>query len=175
MIQQLSFWVYIWKRKRKMLIWKDTGTHSSTGASQAALVVKNLPADARAGDIGDTGSIPGLGRSPGRGHSNPHQYFAWRIPWTEEPDRLQSIGLHGIVHNWSNRPYGLRVSRDEFKSQNQSLHWKRRNGKETARNIYSNNKRITLDDEKGCRDGESSTKTGLEEPQTLWTSWLPFL
>ena len=39
---------------------------------QVVLVVKNLSANA--GDVGDTGSIPGLGRSPGRGHSNPHQY-----------------------------------------------------------------------------------------------------
>ena len=36
------------------------------------LIVKNLPANA--GDTGDTGSIPGLGRSPGEGHGNPLQY-----------------------------------------------------------------------------------------------------
>ena len=35
-------------------------------------VVKNLPANA--GDEGDTGWIPGLGRSPGAGNSNPFQY-----------------------------------------------------------------------------------------------------
>ena len=40
-------------------------------ASQAALVVKNLPANAA--DIRDAGSIPGLGRSPGGGNSNPFQ------------------------------------------------------------------------------------------------------
>jgi len=34
-----------------------------------ALVVKNPPANAR--DIRDAGSIPGSGRSPGRGHGNP--------------------------------------------------------------------------------------------------------
>ena len=34
-----------------------------------ALVVKSLPA--KAGDIRDMGSIPGLGRSPGRGHGKP--------------------------------------------------------------------------------------------------------
>ena len=28
-----------------------------------------------AGDAGDTGSIPGLGRSPGEGRGNPLQYF----------------------------------------------------------------------------------------------------
>ena len=43
----------------------------SEGASQVALVVKNL---VNAGDIKDTGSILGLGRSPGRGHGNPLQY-----------------------------------------------------------------------------------------------------
>ena len=35
-------------------------------------VVKNLPASAR--DIKDTGSVPGLGRSPGIGQGNPLQY-----------------------------------------------------------------------------------------------------
>ena len=39
--------------------------YKAEGASQVALVVKNLPANA--GDIRDMGSIPGLGRSPGEG------------------------------------------------------------------------------------------------------------
>jgi len=41
---------------------------------------------------------PGLGRS-GVGNGNPLQYFAWKIPWTEEPGRLQSIGLKRVRHN----------------------------------------------------------------------------
>ena len=41
------------------------------GASQVALVVKNLPVNA--GDTRDVGSIPGLGRYPGIGNSNPLQ------------------------------------------------------------------------------------------------------
>ena len=40
--------------------------------SQVALMVKNSPANA--GDIRDTGLIPGFGGSPGGGHSNPLQY-----------------------------------------------------------------------------------------------------
>ena len=36
------------------------------------LVVKNLPANA--GDIRDTGSIPGSGKSPGGGNGYPLQY-----------------------------------------------------------------------------------------------------
>ena len=41
-------------------------------ASQVALVVKNLPANA--GDTGDTGLIPGSGRSSGEGSGSPLQY-----------------------------------------------------------------------------------------------------
>ena len=54
------------------------------------LVVKNMPADA--GDVKDTSSVPGSERSPGGGNGNPLQYLAWRIPWTEEPSGLQSMG-----------------------------------------------------------------------------------
>ena len=43
-------------------------------ASQVALVVPPATAPASAGDIRDTGSIPGSGRSPGGGHGNPLQY-----------------------------------------------------------------------------------------------------
>ena len=48
------------------------------GASQVALVVKNPPANA--GDIGDLGSIPGSGRSPGGGHGSPLQYSCLKKP-----------------------------------------------------------------------------------------------
>ena len=41
-------------------------------------MVKNLPADA--GDIRDTGSILGLGRSSGGGHGNPLQYSCLENP-----------------------------------------------------------------------------------------------
>ena len=40
--------------------------------SQVVLVVKNLPASA--GDARDAGSIPGLGRSPGKGNGKPLQH-----------------------------------------------------------------------------------------------------
>ena len=48
---------------------------------------KNLPVRG-----GAMGSIPGLGRSPRGGHGNPSIILAWRIPWIEEPDGLQSTG-----------------------------------------------------------------------------------
>ena len=43
-----------------------------------ALVVKNLPANAR--DVRDAGSIPESGRSPGGGHGNPLQYSCLENP-----------------------------------------------------------------------------------------------
>ena len=36
--------------------------------------------------------IPGLGRSLGEGNGYHSSILAWRIPWTEEPVRLQSMG-----------------------------------------------------------------------------------
>ena len=66
------------------------------------LVVKNPPATA--GDVRGVGAIPGSGRFPRRNpltaaHSS---ILAWRIPWTEEPGRLQSIASQRIGHYWSN-------------------------------------------------------------------------
>ena len=52
--------------------------------------------------VGDLGSIPGLGRSPGGGHGNPLQYPClenpWRIPGTEEPEGLQCMRSQRIGH-----------------------------------------------------------------------------
>ena len=41
---------------------------------------------------GDTGSIPGLRRSPGEEMAIHSSTPAWKIPWMEEPGRLQSMG-----------------------------------------------------------------------------------
>ena len=57
------------------------------------LSAKNLPAKA-----GDTGLILGLGRSPGVGNGNPPDLLPGTIPWTEEPGRLQSMGLQRVGH-----------------------------------------------------------------------------
>ena len=48
---------------------------------------------------GDTGSIPGSGRYPGVGGGNPLQYSCWKISWTEEPGRLQSMESQRVGHN----------------------------------------------------------------------------
>ena len=48
------------------------------GASQVVLVVNNQPVNA--GDLRDSASIPGSGRSPGGGHGNPLQYSCLENP-----------------------------------------------------------------------------------------------
>ena len=40
-------------------------------------------------NVGDPGSIPGLGRSPGEGNDNlDSSTLAGKVPWTEKPGRL---------------------------------------------------------------------------------------
>ena len=48
--------------------------------------VKNPPANA-----GDTGLIPGVGRSPEKEMATHSSILAWEIPRTEEPGGLQSM------------------------------------------------------------------------------------
>ena len=57
-------------------------------------VINNPPANA--GDTRDMGSIPGLGRFPGKEMAAHSSILAWRIPWTEEPGGLQSIGSQRV-------------------------------------------------------------------------------
>ena len=55
-------------------------------------MVKNPPDNA--GDTGEVGSIPGLGKSPGGRYGNPLQYFSWENPM----DRgAWPATVHGVV------------------------------------------------------------------------------
>ena len=48
---------------------------------------------------GDLSSVPGLGKSLGEWNATHFSIFVWRIPWTEEPGRLQSMGSQRVEHN----------------------------------------------------------------------------
>ena len=51
---------------------------------------------------GDPALIPGSGRSPGEGNKEMATHssiLAWRIPWTEEPGGLQSMGSERFGHS----------------------------------------------------------------------------
>ena len=60
--------------------------------SQVAHLVKNLPANT--GDLKDTGSIPGWGRSLGGGHGNLLQYYCLESPMDRGVLRAT---VHGIT------------------------------------------------------------------------------
>ena len=62
-----------------------------------ALVVKNLTANAR--DLRDAGLIPGWKDPLEEGMATHPSILAWRIPWTEEPGRLQSTGSQRVGHD----------------------------------------------------------------------------
>ena len=47
---------------------------------------------------GDTGLIPALERSPGVGNGDHSNILAWKIPWTEEPGGLKSMGSQRVRH-----------------------------------------------------------------------------
>ena len=66
--------------------------HSSVGKESAC-------------NAGDRGLIPGWERSSGEQNGNPLQYsLAWRIPWTQEPMRLQSMGVARVGRNLEAKP-----------------------------------------------------------------------
>ena len=120
------FWplnVFLWQRNwsakrgsQTYRQWHSIGFciyYTVARASQVALEVKNPPANA--GDIRDTGSIPGSGRSPGEGHASPLQYSwlenpmdrrAWRATvrtvaqsWTQLK-RLSTHAHCGLTNHW---------------------------------------------------------------------------
>ena len=80
-----------------------------TGSSQVTLMVKNSPVNA--GDIRAWGLIPGLGRFPGGGYSNPLQ-----CSLSEESHGqrslvgIQSIGSQRVGHNSMHTSLGVSCS-----------------------------------------------------------------
>ena len=57
-------------------------------------MVKNPPANA--GDVRDVGLFLGQEDPLEEGMETHSSILAWRIPWTEEPGRLQSMGSQRV-------------------------------------------------------------------------------
>ena len=72
-------------------------TCNSVGTSQVVLLVKNMPANE--GDVRDMGLIPGWKGPLEKRMATHSSVLAWRILWTEEPGRLQSIWLQIVGHD----------------------------------------------------------------------------
>ena len=52
-----------------------------------------------AGDMGDAGSVPGLGDPLEKEMAAHSSTLAWKTPWTEEPGGLQSMGSQRVRRN----------------------------------------------------------------------------
>ena len=70
----------------------DSVIHIHVSILWMALAAENPPASE--GDLRDTGSIPGLGRSPGGGHGNLLQYFCLEGPMNR---RVRRATVHGVA------------------------------------------------------------------------------
>ena len=81
-------------------MWK-VSRQRGDGAWQKEGLIGLIDSDGKksAYNAGDPGSIPGSRRAPGEGNGNPLQYSCWRIPGTEEPGGLQSMGLQRVRHD----------------------------------------------------------------------------
>ena len=79
-------------------VWLFVTLWAAAWASQVALVVKNLPANA--GDMRDLGPVPGLGRSPGEGNGNPLQCSCLENP-TEESGVATVRGVTRVPHSYT--------------------------------------------------------------------------
>ena len=61
-------------------------------ASLVAQTVKNLPVETQVQSLGQEDSLE-------KGMATHSSIFAWRIPWTEEPAGLQSMGSQRVGYN----------------------------------------------------------------------------
>ena len=66
---------------------RDLDSSSNAGSSDGKASVYNA---------GNPGSSPGLGRSLEKEMAIHSSTIAWKIPWTEEPGRLQSMGSQRV-------------------------------------------------------------------------------
>ena len=80
------------------VLWKMLPQETMTGSVYWELP-SWLSGKASACKCGRPSSIPGLGRLLEEGMASHSSILAWRIPWTEEPGGLQSMGLQRVRHN----------------------------------------------------------------------------
>ena len=68
-------------------------------------------------NAGDPSLIPGWGRSPGEGMATHSSILARRIPWTEEPGSLQSMGSQRDGHD------SATIQQQRFCASDQEVRW----------------------------------------------------
>ena len=90
----------IWKYSKCICLWMVYFTSMGNiradlqGISQVVQSVNNLQVSGE--DTRDVGSFPGLGWSPKEEMATHSCVLSWKIPWTEEPGGLQSMGFQRV-------------------------------------------------------------------------------
>ena len=87
------------RRKEKVIAPHHRLLSSSQGKVGLSWRLSSKESTCNSGAAGDAGLIPGGEDSLEEGMAAPSSILAWRIPWTEEKGRLQSIGLQRVRHN----------------------------------------------------------------------------
>ena len=79
------------------------GCAPTNPASLVAQSVRNLPA------VQET-SVPSLGQEDPleKKMASHSSILAWKIPWTEEPGRIQSMGSQRLQHNWVTNTHSIK-------------------------------------------------------------------
>ena len=93
-LQAESFWYDLIIPELYLTFWEKMGFPSNSDGKESACSAVDL------------GLIPRPGRFPGEGNNSPLQ-LAWKIPWTEEPGRLQTMGSQRVVHDWATNTHML--------------------------------------------------------------------
>ena len=73
--------------------------YSKEVGSRVSIFPGGSEVKASASNAGNLGSIPGSGRPPEKEMAAHSSIHAWRIPWTEEPGRLQSMGSQRVTQD----------------------------------------------------------------------------
>ena len=87
------------RRKEKVITPHHRLLSSSQGKVGLSWRLSSKESTCNSGAAGDAGLILGGEDSLEEGMAAPSSILAWRIPWTEEKGRLQSIGLQRVRHN----------------------------------------------------------------------------
>ena len=103
-------------------------------------------------NAGDLGSIQLFDPLP--------SILAWRVPWTEEPERLPSIGLQRVGHNLATKPPPLEISSPGGSD-----------GKESARNAGDLALITNLGGSPGEENGNPLQFSCLESSMDRGASW----
>ena len=99
----------------------NTSRYYGWWASQVGLLVKNPPANS--GDKKDGSLITGRKDPLEKEMATYSSILAWKIPWTEEPGGLPSMGSQRVRHDWATEHIHITGNTQVFSHADLSTKW----------------------------------------------------